>query len=85
VLFFIHFASCRAHVAGMTSGPDLHRMVEIARNVVMVDWGFLIPGQFLIHDRDGKFCPTCQQAIDATRVTRIASLARSQNLHAYAE
>jgi hypothetical protein len=28
---------------------------------MMVDWGFLDPEQYLIHDRDGKFCPAFQQ------------------------
>jgi transposase InsO family protein len=51
----------------------------------MVDWGFLTPGQYLIHDRDGKFCPAFQQAIDAAGVTRIPLPARSPNLNAYAE
>jgi putative transposase len=54
VLFFIHLASRRVHVAGMTRHPDQRWMVQMARNVTMVDWGFLIPGQYLIHDRDGN-------------------------------
>jgi len=28
----------------------------VARNVTMEEWGFLSPGQYLIHDRDGKYC-----------------------------
>jgi hypothetical protein len=27
----------------------------------MVEWGLLAPGQYLIHDRDGKYCPAFQQ------------------------
>jgi putative transposase len=42
VLFFIHLASRRVHVAGMTPHPDQRWMVQIARNVTMVDWGFLV-------------------------------------------
>jgi putative transposase len=85
VLFFIHLASRRVHVAGMTPHPDQRWMVQIARNVTMVDWGFLTPGQYLIHDRDGKFCPAFQQAIDAAGVKRVPLPARSPNLNAYAE
>jgi hypothetical protein len=36
--------------------------VQVARNVTMKEWGFLSPGQYLIHDRDTKFCAAFQQA-----------------------
>jgi transposase InsO family protein len=60
-------------------------MMQIARNVTMADWGFLIPGQYLIHDRDGKYCPAFQRPIDAAGVTRVPLPPRSPNLNAYAE
>ena len=60
-------------------------MVQIARNVTMEEWGFLEPGQYLIHDRDGKYCPAFQQLIDAAGVTRVPLPPRSPNLNAYAE
>ena len=50
VLFFIHLASRQVHVAGVTPHPDERWMVQSARNVTMTDWGFLSPGQYLIHD-----------------------------------
>jgi hypothetical protein len=31
-------------------------MMQNARNVTMDEWGFLEPGQYLIHDCDNKFC-----------------------------
>jgi putative transposase len=85
VLFFIHLASRKVHVAGMTPHPDECWMTQIARNVTMAEWGFLAPGQYLIHDRDGKFCPMFQQTIDASGVKRLPLPARSPNLNAYAE
>jgi putative transposase len=85
VLFFIHLASRRVHVAGMTPHPDQRWMMQIARNVTMVDWGFLTPGQYLIHDRDRKYCSAFQQTIEAAGVTRVLLPARSPNLNAYAE
>jgi transposase InsO family protein len=85
VLFFIHLASRKVHVAGITPQPDERWMVQIARNVTMAEWGFLSPGQYLIHDRDGKYCPTFQQLIDATGVKRVPLPPRSPNLNAYAE
>jgi len=85
VLFFIHLASRRVHVAGITSHPDARWMVQIARNVTMVDWVFLTPGQYLIHDRDGKFCPAFQQTIDMAGLTRMVLPPKSPDLNAYAE
>ena len=60
-------------------------MVQIARNVTMEEWGFLEPGQYLIHDRDNKFCVAFQQIIDEAGVERVVLPPRSPNLNAYAE
>ena len=51
----------------------------------MEAWGCLAPGQYLIHDRDGKYCPAFQQLIDAAGVKRVPLPPRSPNLNAYAE
>ena len=55
VLFFLHLGSRKIHIAGVTLHPNETWMVQVARNVTMDDWGFLVPGQYLIHDRDAKF------------------------------
>ena len=55
------------------------------RNSTMVEWGCLIPGQYLIHDRDGKFCPAFQELVKAAGLTLIKLPPRSPNLNAYAE
>jgi transposase InsO family protein len=85
VLFFIHLGSWRGHVAGVTPHPDTARMEQIARNMTMDEWGFLAPGQYLIHDRDGKFCPAFQCTIDEAGVNRVPLPPRSPHLNAYAE
>jgi hypothetical protein len=85
VLFFIHLASRKVHVAGVTPHPDAQWMVQIAHNVTMIDWGFLASGQYLIHDRDSKFCPAFQRTIDAAGVQRVPLPPRSPDLNAYAE
>ena len=85
VLFFIHLSSRKAHAAGVTPHPNETWMVQVARNVSMEEWGFLSPGQYLIHDRDGKYCPAFQQILDAAGVTRVPLPPRSPNLNAYAE
>ena len=85
VLFFIRLGSRKVHIAGMTPHPDERWMVQVARNMTMVDWGFLAPGQYLIHDRDGKYCPAFQQMIAAAGVKRVPLPPRSPDLNAYAE
>ena len=85
VLFFIHLASRKVHEAGVTPHPNEAWMVQVARNVTMEAWGFLSPGQYLIHDRDTKFCPALQHIIDDAGVERVALPPRSPNLNASAE
>jgi transposase InsO family protein len=85
ILFFIHLASRKVHVAGITPHPDERWMVQIARNLTMEEWGFLSSGQYLIHDRDTKFCAAFQHIIDHAGVERVVLPPRSPNLNAYAE
>jgi putative transposase len=82
VLFFIHLGSRKIHVAGVTPHPNQVWMVQVARNVTMEAWGFLSPRQYLIHDRDGKYCPAFQHIIDGAGVTRVPLPPRSPNLNA---
>jgi transposase InsO family protein len=51
----------------------------------MDEWGFLKPGQYLIHDRDAKFCSAFQQMIDDASVTRLPLPPRPPYLNAFAE
>jgi putative transposase len=85
VLFFIHLGSRQVPVAGVTPHPNEAWMVQVARNLTMEEWGFLSPGQYLIHDRDGTYCPAFQQLIEAAGVKRVPLPPRSPNLNAFAE
>jgi transposase InsO family protein len=85
VLFFIRLGTREVHVAGVTPHPNHAWMRQIARNITMEPWGFLASGQYLIHDRDGKYGPAFHQIIDAAGVTRVPLPPRSPNLNAYAE
>jgi transposase InsO family protein len=85
VLFFIHLASRKVHVAGVTPSPDQRWMTQMARNTTMAEWGILEPGQYLIHDRDGKYCPAFQRIVEAAGITRVPLPPRSPNLNTYAE
>jgi hypothetical protein len=85
VLFFIHLGSRNVHVSGVTPHPNAQWMMQVAGNVTMDEWCFLSPGQYLIHDRDKKFCPAFQRLIDEAGVKCVLLPPRSPNLNAYAE
>ena len=80
VWFFMHLGSREIQIAGNEAW-----MVQVARNVTMEEWGLLSPGQYLIHDRDTKFCAAFQQIIDEAGVERVVLPPRSPNVNAYAE
>jgi putative transposase len=85
ILFFIRLDTREVHIAGLTPYPHEPWMIQIARNATMADWGIWEPGQYLIHDRDAKFCPAFQRTLDDAGVKRVPLPARSPNLNAYAE
>jgi putative transposase len=85
VLFFIHLATRRVHVAGVTPNPGAVWMAQVARNVSMADAGFLKPGQYLLHDRDSNFTDEFDEILKAGGVTPVKLPARSPNLNAHAE
>ncbi len=49
VLFFIHLATRRVYIAGITTHPNEQWMTQVARNVTMADVGFLSSSRYLIH------------------------------------
>jgi transposase InsO family protein len=85
VLFFIKLDTREVHIAGITSSPNEQWMMQVARNLTMEEWGILKPGQYLIHDRDQKFCPAYNQLLDDAGVKRLPLPPRSPNLNAVAE
>ena len=85
VLFFIHLATRRVHVAGITPHPNEQWMTQVARNVTMADVGFLSSSRYLIHDRDSKFCESFHRTIEAIGVTPVKLPARSPDLNSFAE
>ena len=85
ILFFIQLESRTVHIAGITPNPDGPWMTQMARNITMVEWGFLTPNQHLLHDRDTKFCSAFRETLKAAGVTPIKLPPRSPNLNAHAE
>jgi transposase InsO family protein len=73
------------HIAGVTAHPGETWMKQVARNLTMDEWGMLKPGQYLIHDRDTKFCAAFKQILDDAGVKRVPLPPRSPWLHAFAE
>lgn len=49
------------------------------------EWGILKPGQYLIHDRDTKFCTAFKQMLDDAGVKRVPLPPRSPWSNAHAE
>jgi transposase InsO family protein len=85
VLFFIKLDTREVHIAGITAHPTEQWMMQVARNLTMEEWGVLKPGQYLIHDRDQKFCPAYNDILDNAGVKRLPLPPRSPNLNAIAE
>jgi putative transposase len=85
ILLFIHVETRQVHIAGVTAHPDEVWMKQMARNLTMDEWGILKPGQFLIHDRDTKFCAAFKQMLDDAGVKRVPLPPRSPWLNAFAE
>jgi hypothetical protein len=50
VLFFIQLETRRVCLAGITPYPDQQWMEQQARNITMMDWGFLTHCRCLLHD-----------------------------------
>jgi transposase InsO family protein len=85
VLFFMRVKTREVQIAGATPNPNEAWMKQIARNITMADVGFLKPGDVLIHDRDGKYCPAFDGLLDDVGVTPRPLPPRSPNLNPHAE
>jgi putative transposase len=85
ILFCIHLETRQAHIAGVTTHPNETWMKQMARNLTMDEWGILKPGQYLIHDRDTKFCAVFKQMLDDAGVKWVPLPPKSPWLNAFAE
>ena len=85
VVFVMHVATRRVHIAGLTPFPNELWMTQIARNLTMAEVGFLVDHRYLSHDRDGKYCPAFAGRLTDGGVTPVPLPPRSPNLNAHAE
>ena len=81
VLFVIHVGSRRVHIAGITPCPHEKWTMQAARNLTMAGIGFLAGMRYLIHDRDGKFCPAFDNILRSAGVEIVKLPPRSPNLN----
>jgi transposase InsO family protein len=85
VLFFIELATRRVCIAGITAQPDAGWMMQVSRNLLDVVDGPRIDKQYLILDRDTKYCAEFRQMLARHGIQVIRLTPRSPNLNAYAE
>jgi putative transposase len=78
VLFFIHLASRRVEIAGITTHPTEQWTQQMARNA-------LRDCRYLLHDRDTKYTASFVGIIKSGNVKTLRLPARSPNLNAYSE
>jgi putative transposase len=85
ILFFIQLESRRIDTVGITVHSNEQWMQQVARNATMDGSGALRDCQYLLHDRDAKYCESFRAIIETGRVKTPVLPARSPNLNAYSE
>ena len=85
VLFLIDIASRTVEMAGIGREPDGRWMMQMARNLVDVEDGFLRGKRYLIMDRDPLYTQAFRGTLKGAGVKVVRLPARSPNLNAFAE
>ena len=75
----------RVQIAGLTPFPNEVWMTQIAQNLTLADVVFLADHRYLIHDRDGKYCPAFDETVRDGGVRPVRLPPRSPNLNPHAE
>jgi len=87
ILFFIELDTRRVHLAGVTANPNAAWVTQQARNLLLAleDQGRRV--QFLVRDRDAKFCRGFDDVFGSAgaQVLVIPVQAPNANANAYAE
>ena len=85
VFFVIDLASRRVEIGGIVQQPTGEWMMQVARNLLDAQDGFLVGKTHLIMDRDPVFTAEFRGFLRSAGVEPIRLPARSPNLNAYAE
>jgi putative transposase len=85
VLFFIELDTRRVHLAGVTPNPNGTWVAQQARNLLLVlgEQGRRI--QFLLRDRDARFCRAFDDVFRAEGAEVILTPVQAPNANAFAE
>jgi len=83
-LFFIHLRTRQVYFAGCTPQPESRWMQQQARNFSLVVAEAGCPCAYLIHDRDGAFCPL-DAVLNSAGVQIIKTPPQAPMCNAYAE
>ncbi len=85
ILFVMEVATRRVHFAGCTTHPDGAWMEQVARNLTDPFDGFLRNTQYLLMDRDTKFCEGFREILEQAGVDGVRLPPRSPNLTPHIE
>jgi transposase InsO family protein len=85
VFFVIDLASRRVEIGGIVHEPTGAWMMQVARNLLDAEDGFLVGKTHLIMDRDPVFTADVRDFLEGAGVQVVRLPARSPNLNAYAE
>jgi transposase InsO family protein len=85
LLFVMELKTRRVHFAGCTPNPNEAWMKQVARELTNFEDGFLLGKQYLLMDRDGKFCPAFHDLLQDAGVKPKLLPPRSPNLNAHIE
>jgi putative transposase len=85
VFFVIELRTRAVHIAGIRINPDGAWMMQIARNLVDPEDGFLRDATHLIHDRDPLFTKAWVELLKSSGVKSVRIPAGSPNCNPHAE
>jgi putative transposase len=85
VMFVIALQTRRIEVAGIVRQPHGAWMLQVARNLLDAEDGFLVGMRYLLMDRDPLYTTAFRELLRSAGVTPIRLPPSSPNLNAYAE
>jgi putative transposase len=85
LLFVMELATRRVHFVGCTTNPAEPWMTQIARNLTDCEDGFLSGKQYILMDRDTKFCGSFRSILKQSGVEPVLLPPRSPNSNAHLE
>ena len=85
LLFVMELKTRRVHFAGCTPHPNERWMKQIARNLTDPFDGFLLGKQYVLMDRDGKFCPAFRNILKQEGAEPLLLPPRSPDLNSFIE